>query len=419
MTTVTRTGGFYGWRVVSAAFVLAVFGWGMGFYGPPVFLSVVGQAQGWPLTLISTAITAHFLVGAAAGARLPALHRRFGAAAVTKAGAACMAVGISGWALAAAPWQLFAAAVLSGAGWSAMSAAAINAIVSPWFVRARPAALAIAYNGGSVGGIVFSPLWVAAIGLLGFPMAAAAIALAMLVTMWVLADRVFSRTPERMGLMPDGDRPGAALVSITLPNAKPLPGARLWADRRFLTLSAGMALGLFAQIGLIAHLYSLLAPALGAQPAGLAMGLVTAMAIAGRTLLGWLMPIGADRRMLACLGYAMQFAGSVAFIAAAGTSVPLLLLGVVLFGAGFGNATSLPPLIAQVEFVRDDVLRAVALIVAVAQGFYAFAPAVFGLVRELTAHAAGMAPGEAPGLFAAAAAVQALAIGAFLAGRRG
>ena len=136
-----------------------------------------------------------------------------------------------------------------------------------------------------------------------------------------------------------------------------------------------------AQIGLIAHLYSLLAPALGAQPAGLAMGLVTAMAIAGRTLLGWLMPIGADRRLVACIGYALQLAGSVAFIAAAGTSVPLLLLGVVLFGAGFGNATSLPPLIAQVEFVRDDVLRAVALIVAVGQGFYAFAPAAFGLVR--------------------------------------
>ena len=60
----------------------------------------------------------------------------------------------------------------------------------------------------------------------------------------------------------------------------------------------------------------------------------------------------------------------------------------------------------------------VALIVAVGQGFYAFAPAAFGLVRELTPHAGGMAPGEAPGLFAAAAAVQALAIGAFLAGRQ-
>ena len=89
MTAITHSSGtFYGWRVVGAAFVLAVFGWGMGFYGPPVFLSVVREARGWPLALVSTAVTVHFLVGAVVGARLPALHRRFGASAVTKAGVA-------------------------------------------------------------------------------------------------------------------------------------------------------------------------------------------------------------------------------------------------------------------------------------------------------------------------------------------
>ena len=63
---------FHGWRVVGAAFVLAVFGWGMGFYGPPVFLRVIGEERGWPLALVSTAVTVHFLVGALAGASLPA-----------------------------------------------------------------------------------------------------------------------------------------------------------------------------------------------------------------------------------------------------------------------------------------------------------------------------------------------------------
>jgi fucose permease len=231
--------------------------------------------------------------------------------------------------------------------------------------------------------------------------------------MWVLSDLVFSRTPEKMGLRPDGDALGAPAVAVTSPAARPLPGALLWRDRRFVTLALGMGLGLSAQIGLTAHLFSLLVPALGAQKAGLAMALVTAMAITGRMLLGWLMPPGADRRLLACFGYALQFAGSVALVAAAGTNVPLLLLGVVLFGAGFGNATSLPPLIAQVEFVKEDVQRAVALVVATAQGGYAFAPAAFGLIREVTQ----TQPGEAPWLFAAAALVQGLAIVSFLAGR--
>ena len=418
MTSRKFIDGFYGWRVVHAAFVLGAFGWGLGFYGPPIFLSVIHEARGWSLLLISTAISLHFLIGAVSGANLPALHRHFGVAAVTKAGALVMAAGVVGWAIAGSPWHLFIAAILSGAGWGTMSAAALNAIVSPWFVRGRPAALGMAYNGGSVGGIIFAPLWVAAIGGLGFPLAASLIAVVMVITLWVLADLVFSRTPALMGQQPDGDKSGAPAVSVTSPAAQPLPGSRLWRDRRFITLSAAMTLGLFAQIGLVAHLFSLLAPALGAQQAGLAMGLMTLMAIAGRTLLGWTMPLGADRRLIACGGYLMQCAGSVAFMLADGASVPLLLTGVVLFGLGFGNATSLPPLIAQVEFVNADVPRVVALIVALAQGGYAIAPAFFGLMREIIPPATAIAAGEAPLLFAAAALVQGLAVGAILAGRR-
>src|SRR5262245_21479217 len=69
---------FHGWRVVGSAFVVAVFGWGVGFYGPPVFLSAVQSARGWPLALVSAAVTTHFLVGALTGANLPAIHRRLG-----------------------------------------------------------------------------------------------------------------------------------------------------------------------------------------------------------------------------------------------------------------------------------------------------------------------------------------------------
>jgi hypothetical protein len=410
-------GTFYGWRVVGAAFVLAAFGWGMGFYGPPVFLRVVCETTGWPVALVSSAVTAHFLTGALVGARLPALHRLLGIALATRIAALCLAVGMLGWAAAFAPWQLFIAALLSGAGWSAMSAAAVNAIVSPWFVRTRPAALAMAYNGGSIGGVIFSPLWVAAIDLLGFPVAAAMIGIAATLTIWVLAGSLLSRTPEQMGLTPDGDAPAAPTTRSCAPLAHQLPGARLWRDWKFLTLAAGMALGLFAQIGLTAHLFSLLAPTVGAQQAGLMMGLATALAIGGRTCIGWLMPLGADRRLVACVSYAVQAAGSIAFLLAAGTSIPLLLMGIVLFGAGFGNATSLPPLIAQVEFARDDCPRVVALIVAVAQAGYAFAPAAFGLIRALQPGATDAAP-AAPNLFLAAALLQGLAIAALLAGRR-
>jgi hypothetical protein len=406
---------FFGWRVVAAAYTLAVFGWGVGFYGPPVYLQAVRDARGWSLPLVSTAVTVHFLVGAAVIANLPRLYRRFGVPKVTKAGAVSLACGIVGWALARTPWQLFAATLFSGAGWVAMGAAAVNALVAPWFVRARPAALASAYNGASVGGVVFAPLWAAAIGLVGFPLAAMVIGAAMIVTVWVLADCFFAQTPQQLGLTPDGDAPDATARPVTAPWARPLAQTRLWRNAQFVTLAAGMALRLFAQIGLLAHLFSLLVPTLGAQLAGLAAGAATAAAIAGRTAVGWLMPPGADRRLVACASYAVQIAGTVAFLLAGGTSVPLLLAGIVLFGAGIGNATSLPPLIAQVEFVPADVPRVVPLIVAVAQASYAFAPATFGWIREFAPDRS--AAGAVPCLFLATAALQGLAIAALLAGR--
>jgi len=403
---------FYGWRVVGAAFVLAIFGWGVGFYGPPIFLHAVREARGWSLPLISAAVTMHFIVGAIVVANLPALYKRYGLPNITKLGAIILALGVAGWALAASPWQLFAATLFSGAGWVAMGAAAVNGIIAPWFVRGRPAALATAYNGASIGGVLFSPLWAALIGWFGFPIAAAVVGIVMAATIWILADNFFARSPQRMGLQPDGDahRPGA--ISVTSPEARPLPGSLLWRDWKFRTLAAGMALGLFAQIGLVAQLFSLLVPTLGEQNAGLAMGLATACAIGGRTIVGWLMPMGADRRLIACAAYAVQIAGSLLFMLG-GTSVPLILLAVVLFGSGIGNATSLPPLIAQVEFVKEEVQRAISLIVAVAQGTYAFAPAFFGAILAF-----GSGGPNATLFFAIAAAVQALAILCFWAGRR-
>lgn len=280
----------------------------------------------------------------------------------------------------------------------------------------RPVALASAYNGSSVGGIVFSPLWVGVIGLLGFPGAAVVIGLVMIVTIWILADVYFRMTPELMGLKADG---GAADPASLPPTQfqKPLSRKQLWGDWRFVTLAAGMALGLFAQIGLLAHLFSFLVPPLGAQLAGVAMGAATAAAIAGRTLIAWMMPVVSDRRLFGCGNYIIQTLGSLAFAFAAGENVPLLLLGVVLFGAGIGNTTYLPPLIAQSEFRNEDVSRVVPLIVGIGQATYAFAPAMFGFLRELGLASSSAPVGAAPLVFITAALVQTSAALAFLIGR--
>ena len=396
---------------------MALFGWGVGFYGPSIFLHTVVQQTGWSLALVSTAVTVHYLFGALVVARLPAVHRRFGVGPTAVAGAVCTALGVMGWSVAGAPWQLFAGALLSGAGWVTMGAVAVNAAIAPWYARHRPMALAKAYNGASIGGVVFSPLWVWLIAREGFTTAAAIVGLVMVAAMSVLARAVFSRTPEQMGQRPDGDAPGAAAAQVGSTRSA-LPGRLLWRDRRFVTLALGMAAGLFAQIGLLAHLFSLLVPALGAQAAGLAMGFATACAIGGRLAAASVLPRGVDRRTVAALAYAVQAAASVLLLLVSEQQTAWIVVAVALFGSGIGNATSLPPLIAQAEFVRDDVPRVVALIVAMGQATYAFAPAAFGLVLGASTGAGAHIGPRTSLFFLSVAVVQGVAICCFVAGRQ-
>ena len=251
----------------------------------PSILQAVREARGWPVSLVSAAVTVPFPGRCGRrrqpAAALPAVRRARGHQGRRRgAGLRHHRLGAG----ATAPWQLFAATLFSGAGWA------------PWAPRrstpsSRPGSCAPARRrwprpttAASVGGVVFSPLWVAA------DRRARAFRARPRGRRRHGRDRLgagrplFSRTPQQMGLTPDGDarrapprrRHGAAGAAAAR--------ALLWRDRRFLTLAAGMALGLFAQIGLIAHLFSLLVPALGAQRAGLAMGLAHGLAIAGRTL---------------------------------------------------------------------------------------------------------------------------------------
>jgi hypothetical protein len=84
---------FFGWKVVSAAFIVAIFTWGIGFYGPPIFLNAIHRSRGWPIPLISAAITCNLIIGAVVMGNLASLHARFGVAATTRAGAVFTALG--------------------------------------------------------------------------------------------------------------------------------------------------------------------------------------------------------------------------------------------------------------------------------------------------------------------------------------
>ena len=274
---------------------------------------------------------------------------------------------------------------MSGLGWAATSGAAINAIVAPWFDTDRPKALSFAFNGASIGGLVFTPLWVFLIAELGFATAAVIVASAMGIILLPIAERFLK--PQQAG--------SAAANTSTTPT---LDRRTLLGQRQFLTISLAFALGLFAQIGLFAHLLTRLSPVFGSGGAAWAISLTTICAVIGRTMFGWI--LGEDNRRMAAAGnFIMQACGTM--LLTISSDVPLLLSGCILFGLGVGNLVSLPPLIIQREFSPGDVGRAVALTVAINQAVFAFAPAILGLLRDIE--------GDYSAAFGVAAGIQLLA----------
>jgi hypothetical protein len=95
-----------------------------------------------------------------------------------------------------------------------------------------------------------------------------------------------------------------------------------------------------------------------------------------------------------------------------------IVLGVALFGLGIGNATSLPPLIAQSDFARVDVARVVARCVAFSQALYAFAPVALAVLLVDGGQGARSAGIGTHPYFFAVFLIQCLAIVCMLAGKR-
>ena len=378
------------WRVVWTAFVVAVFGWGIGFSGPGIYVAALHRIHGWSISTISLAITGHFLVSAALISCLPGAYRRYGVARVTIIGALLAAAGAIAWTSALQAWQLVPALLLSGAGWAAMSGAALNAMVAPWFERDRPKAISIAFNGASVGSLLFAPLWSALIADGGLSLAGVVVASATIALVCPLVGRFLLPAPA-----------GASKAE------PPMPRRTLLRQRGFATLSIAFALGMFAQIGLFAHLLARLEPDFGSAIAAVAISLVALCAVLGRTLLGWLLGEH-DRRLAAAANFLIQAAGSI--LLALGDGMVPLATGCVLFGLGVGNLNSLPPLIAQREFRAADVGMVVALTIAINQAVFAFAPAILGALRDLS--------GSYVVAFLAVATLQGLAASTIAWGRR-
>ena len=359
-----------GWRIVVVCFLLATFGWGLGFYGQSVYVAELHRLRGWPTSLISSGTTLFYLFGALLVVFVAEAIKAFGPRNCLIAGTLAMAAGGIAIGQVREPWQLYLANAVLAFGWAGTSLGIITNTLGLWFEGKRGMAISLALNGASFGGIAGVPLLVAAIGYFGFPGAMMVAALAMIALM-VPVVLVFVGTPPVLAHT-------AAAAAANAPSPAQIR-SRAFRDPAFLSVSIAFALVLFAQVGFIVHLIAFLDGVIGRERATVAMALLTAMAVVGRVLFSFVID-RMNQRLASSLSFVSQ-AVALAILINVRSDIALLA-ACALFGFSVGNLITLPALIVQREFDPRAFGVLVSLITAINQITYAFGPGVVGLLRD-------------------------------------
>ncbi len=362
---------YEGWRIVVVCFLVATFGWGLGFYGQSVYVAELHRLHGWPTSLISSGTTFFYLSGALLVVFVSEAIKAIGprncllAGVFTMAGAAVLIGQVT------EPWQLYAANALLAFGWAGTSLGMITNTLGLWFDRKRGMAISLALNGASFGGIIGVPLLVGAIGYFGFAGAMIAAAIAMVVVMVPVIVIFVGRPP----LHPSA---AVAALSADAPSATQVR-AQAFRDIGFLSVSAAFALVLFAQVGFIVHLIAFLDSVVGRERAAFAVALLTAMAVVGRVLFSFVID-RLNQRLASAISFVSQAVALVVIINVHNDIA--LIAACALFGFSVGNLITLPALIVQREFDPASFGVLISLITAINQVTYAFGPGVIGLLRD-------------------------------------
>ena len=370
---------FYGWNVVGAVFVMAFLSFGLGFYGISVYVAMLQRLHGWSASTLSAPVTVYYVAGALLTASIASLYERFGPRAVVMTGGVAMAAGLAALGVVTRPWQLYPAFLVMSVGWGAMSGAAINIILAPWWERRRGFVVSIGFTGATLGGVVVAPLLLPLVAAFGFRAALAMAALVSLTVLIVVAG-VLRRGPQERGLGPDGD-PVPAMDRGPLPPRGRRGRGEALRRWRFWSVSIPFALGLTAQVGVLTHLVVLVTPALGTGGAVRAISATTAAALIGRLATGVVVD-RLNRRLVASATLIVQMLG-LALLAWAPSAV-VVYTGCALFGFGVGNLTTLPGLILAVEWPGEQFSALVGLVVGITQFTFAFGPSLVGVLRDVS-----------------------------------
>jgi MFS family permease len=330
------TGLFYGWRMVAAACALRVLGAGLHSFGFTVFFLPLSQDLNLNRTTTSLAFSLARAEGAIEGPVVGHLLGRYGPKPIMLAAVVLMGIGY----LLLSQVNSYATFLLVYLGVISLAHAggfmhAPMVLINTWFIRFRARAITVSSAAFGLGGFLVAPLLSLIVQAWGWRWGAA-IAGLLFLGIGIPMSLTIRRSPEDMGLLPDGDLPAtestggdgeksAVRPAIDVTLAEALRSFAFWGS----VLAAGIRNASYHAIS-VHFIPFMVWKGLSQSQAAFLLGAYAFLGMAFTLLLGWF----ADKTNKPRLNAVILFAAAGAmFLPITGSSPWALVLFTIFFAA--------------------------------------------------------------------------------------
>ncbi|UCB42865.1 MAG: MFS transporter [Dehalococcoidales bacterium] len=350
---------FYGWWLVGASLLIAMYVGGGVFYGFTAVFEPIADEIGWSYTQISLAAS---LRGVEMGLLAPfvgIMTDRWGPRRLIFGGGIFAALGLFLLGRTTSLGMFYAAFALIAIGISTCTMTVLLTAVANWFQRRVGIATGIAVSGFGLGGLMV-PAIVGLIEAYDWRVAVIILALGMLVLVLPLS-LLFRHRPEHYGQQPDGEPIGDViavddgLTSIPLMAAGEDVSARqALKSGAFWSIALASACHVMLVTAVITHVMPYLSSVDVARSTSSQVAMAVPLAsIAGRLGFGWFAD-RASRKLVTVVGFGMMALGLLCFAFTGITGTWILIPFLILFGPGYGGINVMRPALVQEYFGRSS-----------------------------------------------------------------
>jgi len=354
---------FYGWWMVIACFVIAMYIGGALFYGFTAFFEPIVKEFGWSYTHVSLAFS---LRGLEMGILAPVtgiLVDRFGSKKLILLGASIVGLALILLSFTRSLLMFYASFFLMAIGTSGCATTVLMAAVAQWFSKNVGKAMGIVTCGFGAGGLLV-PLIVWLIDHYGWRTSLVVLGL----SMWALGiplSFVIRHKPEQYGYFPDGERvpaqgnrQGGGQMDEGVRFKEAVRGKNFW------LIGITETLRLMINMAIITHVMPYLS-SLGMSRSGAALVAtsIPLLSVSGRFGFGWMADVF-DKKLVLIVTYCLLGLGILTFslVHVGWLLIPFLLL----FAPALGGGISLRSAIVREYFGRASFGTLLGMIIGMA-----------------------------------------------------